>query len=67
MGDKREQGKHLRWRKMNFFLETPSHWIMCEVLSAAFGVVTFRLWGDDRIRRGKGRKNNLGWLITEAK
>jgi hypothetical protein len=48
---------------MNFYIETPSHWIACEVLSAAFGTVTFRLWGDDRIRRGKARKGMYGWLV----
>ena len=48
---------------MNYFLETPSHWIMCEILNQAFGIVTFRLYDDDRVRKGRARKGIYGLLV----
>jgi hypothetical protein len=51
---------------MNFFLETPNHWILCEIINQAFGVVTFRLYDDARLRKGRARKGMYGLLITEA-
>ena len=51
---------------MNFFLKTPNHWILCHIVSVAFGIAVFRLHGDDRVRRGKARKGLYGWLVTEA-
>ena len=52
---------------MNFFLKTPNHWILCHIVSVAFGVATFRLYDDDRVRRGKARRGLYGFLVTEAK
>jgi hypothetical protein len=46
-----------------FWLETPTHWILCEVLSHAMGRAVVRLYNETQTRTGKYRQNGAGILV----
>lgn len=50
---------------MSWYIETPSHWIRCEVTSNVLGLATVTLY-DGRKVTGRARKGLYGWLV-EAK
>jgi hypothetical protein len=48
---------------MNFYIESPAHWILIVEISVAFGMATYRLYNDARMYRGKARKGLYGYLV----
>lgn len=54
---------------MNYYIESPAHWILIVEISVAFGMATFKLYNDARTYKGRARKGYLPntWLVEAAK
>ena len=51
---------------MNWFItDHGAHWILCEIISVAFGVAVYRLHDDAQTRKGRARKGYIKdtWLV----
>jgi hypothetical protein len=52
-------------RVMNFYIESPAHWILIVEISVAFGMATFKLYNDTQVRKGRVRKGLYGYLVED--
>jgi hypothetical protein len=48
---------------MNWFLESPTHWIRCVEISVVLGIATFKLYDDALTHTGRARRGRFGWLV----
>jgi len=46
-----------------WWLESPSHWVLCEILSHAFGRAVVRLYNETQTRTGKYRPGVFSLLV----
>lgn len=47
---------------MNFWIDG-NHWVMCTIVSFAFGVAIVKLYNETVTRKGKARKTPNGMLV----
>jgi hypothetical protein len=51
---------------MTFYIQSPSHWLLCEIVSRIGSRVRFHLHDDLRIMSGRARDGIKGFVLVEA-